>query len=51
VIAAVGGAAFYYLPLEGSTALPRALAHFGIGLGGILVFVGVVLTMAAVPEH
>ena len=51
VIAAAGAAAFYYLPLEGSTILPRALARFGIGLGGIMVLVGLVLIMAAVPEH
>ena len=50
VIAAVGVAAFYYLPLEGSAALPSALARFGIGLGGIMVFVGLVLMMVAVPE-
>ena len=51
VIAAAGAAAFYYLPLEESTILPRALARFGIGLGGIMVLVGLVLIMAAVPEH
>ena len=48
MIAAVGAAAFYYLPLEGSL---RALARFGIGFGGIMVFVGLVLIMSAVPEH
>jgi hypothetical protein len=36
VVAGAGAAAFYYLPLEGSTILPRALARFGIGLGGIM---------------
>jgi hypothetical protein len=48
VIAAAGAAIFYYLPLEGSL---RALARFGIGFGGIMVFVGLVLIMSAVPEH
>ena len=51
MIAAVGAAAFYYLPLEGSTILPPALARFGIGLGGIMVLVGLVLIVSAVPEH
>ena len=51
VIVAAGAAAFYYLPLEGSTILSPALARFGIGLGGIMVFVGLVLIMSAVPEH
>jgi hypothetical protein len=50
VIAVVGVTAFYYFPLEGSAVLPRALARFGIGLGGIMVLVGLLLTMAAFPE-
>jgi hypothetical protein len=50
-IAAVGAVAFFCLPVEASAGLPGAFAHFGIGLGGIMVLVGVGLVIAAVPEH
>jgi hypothetical protein len=51
VIATAGAAAFVCLPLEGSASLPPAVAHFGIALGGTMVFIGIVLVTAAVPER
>jgi len=51
VIATAGAVAFVCLPLEGSASLPPAIAHFGIGLGGMMVFIGIVLVAAAVPER
>jgi hypothetical protein len=50
-IVVVGGGATVLLPLEGSAILPPALAHYGISLAEIMVFIGLGLIMIAVREE